>query len=72
MREIIERKLPINISDLEINGEDIMKLFELREGPSIGVVLEYLLDNVLDDIENNNRKTLIELAQNHIKENHLT
>jgi poly(A) polymerase/tRNA nucleotidyltransferase (CCA-adding enzyme) len=60
--EIINSKSPLSVEDLDINGNDIINQFDLQEGPVIGEVLDFLLDNVLDDPYINSREKLMELA----------
>jgi putative nucleotidyltransferase with HDIG domain len=66
--EIFEESNVITISDLDINGKDLMKEFNLREGPTVGHVLNYLLSRVLDDQKLNSKEILIEEAANYLSE----
>ena len=62
IREELERKPPFGYSDLALDGHDIMTMFALSPGPLIGDILEYLLEQVLDDPGSNTRETLETLA----------
>ena len=49
---------PLNISDLEINGDDICRLLSVPPGQTIGVVLKELLEWVIESPERNNFENL--------------
>lgn len=72
--KIIEEENAITVKDLHINGDQIMKEFGLKPGPSIGKILNYLLDLILDDPSLNDYDKLIEktrvfLDTNNVKSN---
>lgn len=48
-----------SITDLEINGKDVMSEFGLEQGKQVGVLLKEAYVAVLDDIVPNNREELI-------------
>ena len=48
----------VKITDLVIDGGDVMRVLGRRPGPIVGVVLRRLLDRVLDDPSLNERATL--------------
>ena len=54
---------PISVSQLKINGEDLIKDIKINPGPRIGWILNSLLEEVLDDPSKNNKGHLIELAE---------
>ncbi len=54
---------PISVSMLKINGNDIMKKFHVKPGPSIGYILNALLEEVLDDPKNNNETFLVKQTE---------
>ena len=60
--DIIEQEQAVTIKDLAINGRDIMEL-GIPSGPYIGEILSALLEEVLDDPDKNDRKTLILLVK---------
>jgi len=66
IRDELEKQPPFGLQDLAVNGEDIMKMFELSESPLIGDVLDYLMEKVLDIPEDNNRDKLMEFARSFI------
>jgi len=63
IRDELDRRPPFGLEDLTIDGDDIMKIFELPGSPLIGEVLNYLMDKVLDKPEDNDRDKLIEFAR---------
>lgn len=67
IRDELERKPPFGIKDLAVNGHDIMETFGLEPSPVVGKVLNYLLEKVLDDPGDNDRRTLMELARSYIE-----
>ncbi len=69
IRAELERKPPLSTSDLEINGYDVMELLDLKPGPSVGRILNHLLDRVIDDPDNNTADTLRSLAKEFYAEN---
>jgi len=49
---------PISAKMLKINGNDLIKLLEIKPGPKIGQILDVLLGYVLDDPKKNNKEFL--------------
>ncbi|MDH3891122.1 MAG: CCA tRNA nucleotidyltransferase [candidate division Zixibacteria bacterium] len=68
IREELERKPPLSVTDLAIDGRVMMELFQLEPGPAIGRVLSYLLERVLDDPNLNSREILTTLAREQIEQ----
>jgi putative nucleotidyltransferase with HDIG domain len=60
--EVINKKPPFSINDLEVGGDDIMTEFHLKPGPEVGRVLMHLLDCVLDHPEKNKKDLLLDEA----------
>ncbi len=54
---------PISVSQLKINGEDLIKDIKMKPSPRIGWILNALLEEVLDDPTKNNKGHLLKLAQ---------
>lgn len=67
MRQEVERiraaQEAITLKSLAVNGHDIMEALGLRPGPMVGQVLNWLLDQVLEDPSINQRDKLLTLAQ---------
>ncbi|MBR6200086.1 MAG: HD domain-containing protein [Spirochaetales bacterium] len=62
IKHILEVDAALKVSDLDINGNDIMTTLNLTPGPIIGEILSYLLELVLDNPEINTHETLMERA----------
>ncbi|MGB2769716.1 MAG: HDIG domain-containing metalloprotein [Candidatus Zixiibacteriota bacterium] len=63
----IERQPPFGLKDLGVNGNDIMKTFDIPPSPLVGQVLNYLLELVLDDPEVNQKDRLMKEAEFFLK-----
>ncbi len=64
LRELQERigKLmyqPLEIKDLKVNGNDVMKILKIKSGPKVGKVLEKLFEEVMEDVKKNKREYLL-------------
>lgn len=66
IKEILERKDPFNKKQLKLDGNDIIGL-GFAKGKSIGEILDYLTEKVIEDPEYNSREKLIELIKNNPK-----
>jgi len=58
----LAQKHAFGIGDLALNGNDLKESFGLEEGEIIGRVLDYLLNQVLDEPEANNKRKLLALS----------
>lgn len=67
MIDIIDRKDPLNIRDLSVNGQDIMNL-GIKEGEVVGSILNDLLEKVLKDPRLNEKETLLNIARKELEE----
>mgnify|MGYP003738051803 CR=1 FL=1 len=63
IRAELDRKPPFSLNDLALDGGDVMRILKVAPGPLIGRVLDYLLEQVLDDPELNQPETLADLAR---------
>ncbi len=68
IRSELSRKPPFSVSDLAIDGHEVMDLFHLEPGPMVGEVLDYLLEQVLDNPGHNVREKLESLARAYLKQ----
>ncbi|MGB7061782.1 MAG: HDIG domain-containing metalloprotein [Candidatus Zixiibacteriota bacterium] len=59
----IERQPPFGLKDLAVDGNDIMKTFDIPPSPLVGQVLNYLLELVLDEPEVNQKERLMKEAE---------
>ncbi|MBI2334395.1 CCA tRNA nucleotidyltransferase [Candidatus Daviesbacteria bacterium] len=58
IKEVLKK--PFSISDLKVNGNDVMKELNLKPSPKVGEVLNKLFEEVLEDSSKNNKKYLLE------------
>ena len=63
IRAELERKPAFSVKDLAVDGHDLMRTFSLKPGPIVGDVLDYLLEQVLDDPGLNQPELLMPLAR---------
>ena len=70
IQKILEEEHALKVTDLAINGHDLMKEFNLKPGPIIGEILNFLLEQVLDNPKLNNKKELLELAEKYLRKSH--
>ncbi len=54
---------PLKVTDLAIDGNDLMQAFEIKPGPIIGKVLNDLLEDVLENPDHNTKELLLEKAR---------
>ncbi len=67
VNDVINNKEPLDIKDLDIDGEDIRKM-GFEEGKIIGDILEYLNDEVLNAPELNDKNILIGIIKDKWKD----
>ncbi|MEA2056375.1 MAG: HDIG domain-containing protein [Patescibacteria group bacterium] len=69
-QRIIEQlNQPFTVTDLVIDGQDLMKALELKPGPIIGNILDQLMEKVLDNPEANTKEKLLKIAKEIVEEN---
>jgi putative nucleotidyltransferase with HDIG domain len=54
------QKQPFSVTDLKINGNDVMEELDLEPGPKVGRVLNALFEKVKEDKDKNNREYLMQ------------
>jgi poly(A) polymerase/tRNA nucleotidyltransferase (CCA-adding enzyme) len=52
------QKDPVSVKMLKINGDDLIKLLNIKPSPKIGAILDVLLSDVIEDPKLNNKKYL--------------
>lgn len=62
-RMIAQLHQPFSVTDLAIDGSDLMTTFDLKPGPIIGKILKELFEQVMENPELNTREKLLEIAQ---------
>ncbi len=60
-----EMHQPMKVTDLVVDGNDVMKELGIKPGPQIGKILNDLFEQVLDDPTLNTRETLFEKIRNY-------
>lgn len=60
---------PMSVTDLVINGHDLMAEFGLKPGPLLGKILQQLFEMVLENPELNTREMLLEEAKTLVEQN---
>ena len=66
IKKVYAKSKALHIADLDIDGAAVMETFNLRPGPTIGHVLNYLLSMVIEDQKLNKRDKLIEEASKYL------
>ena len=60
-------KDPVSVKMLKINGKEVMDMLNLNPSPKVGMILDILLEDVLNEPKRNNKrylkKRLIELSK---------
>ncbi len=51
---------PFGISDLKVNGSDVMEILKLKPSPKVGEVLQTLFEEVVEDSSKNEREYLLD------------
>lgn len=64
--DILKKREPLYIRNLDINGEILLKELNLSSGKIVGEILKYLLEKVLENPSLNKKETLILLSNNFI------
>jgi tRNA nucleotidyltransferase (CCA-adding enzyme) len=59
----IKKSHPFTISDLAVNGHDVIKIVDLQPGPRVGRILNQLLERVIEKPEHNQKHKLIKILQ---------
>ena len=62
MRELNNESSVLSLKDLQINGDDLIKL-GIKPGKQIGLILKDLFEEVLEAPEINNKEKLTELVK---------
>lgn len=62
IKEVLKK--PFSVSDLKVNGDDVMKTLNIKPGPKVGQILQKLFEEVLEDSSKNNREYLLGKVSN--------
>jgi len=66
IKEVYSKSKALDIGDLSIDGSVIMDKFNLKPGPTVGHVLDYLLSIVIEDQKMNTEELLINAASDYL------
>jgi poly(A) polymerase/tRNA nucleotidyltransferase (CCA-adding enzyme) len=66
IEEVYNRSKVLDIKDLSIDGSTIMGKFNLKPGPTIGHILNYLLSIVIEDQKMNTEESLINATSDYL------
>lgn len=58
VEKILREQEAVSVKMIKINGDDVMKTLNIAAGPRVGQILNALLEEVIDEIEKNNREYL--------------
>lgn len=64
----LDKKPPFGLKDLALTGYDIMQLLNIPPSPPVGKILNYLLDRVLDNPEDNTPEVLATYAREYYQQ----
>ncbi len=63
IREVEKKEYALKISDLAINGEDVMEILGVQAGKEVGEKLKFCFEKVLQNPELNERETLLKIIE---------
>jgi tRNA nucleotidyltransferase (CCA-adding enzyme) len=63
INSLLNQSPPLTVSDLAVNGDDVMTLLGIRPGPEVGEILSQLLDAVIARPEQNQKSELTRIIQ---------
>lgn len=64
--EVFRGSTGFEIKDLAVNGETLMRIFNLKQSKTVGDILKHLLDKVLENPKVNTEKELIKIAAEYL------
>lgn len=59
---------PFTVADMAVDGNDVMKILEIKPGPKVGEVLNKLFEEVMEDYMKNEREYLLKKIEEFKKE----
>jgi poly(A) polymerase/tRNA nucleotidyltransferase (CCA-adding enzyme) len=66
IKQVYTKSKALQVTDLNVDGNILMKHFNLKPGPTIGHILNYLLSIVIKDQKTNTRSKLLEEASKYL------
>ena len=64
--EVYRESTGLDVKDLKVNGDTLMSVFKLKPGETIGNILDFLLENVLENPALNEELSLLKLATEYL------
>ncbi len=61
IKQVLQK--PFSITDLKVNGKDVMEILHIEPGKKVGEILQKLFEEVLEDASKNNREYLLEKVE---------
>jgi tRNA nucleotidyltransferase (CCA-adding enzyme) len=61
--DVLSQGRAFSVSQVAVNGRDLMERLGIPPGPQVGVLLQELLQTVLDDPAINEKEKLLEIAE---------
>jgi len=58
LKEVMKK--PFTVTDLKVNGHDVMQILNIKSGPKVGEVLNKLFEEVQEDSKKNTREYLLQ------------
>lgn len=58
IKQVLQK--PFSITDLKVNGKDVMEILKIAPGRQVGEILQKLFEEVLEDDSKNNREYLLQ------------
>lgn len=65
IRRVLRQDAALKVTDLAIDGSDVMRLLQIGPGPLVGKILTALLEHVIDSPKDNSRRKLEELVRSY-------
>ena len=72
MQSILDENACFSIKDLKINGRDIMSQLGIKPGKHIGIILNTLLNEVIDERIDNDKDILLSRAKEILLSSHIS
>lgn len=63
IHSLLTQSPPLTVSDLAVNGDDVMNLLGIRPGPEVGETLDRLVNLVIENPEFNQKDKLLEFLR---------
>lgn len=65
IKKVLEKPVPLGVTNLSVNGHDIMQRLNLEPSPMVGKILKYLFDLVISDPSLDKKDILLKKAEDY-------